>query len=70
MTVCRGYKRALVVSAYKLAKVIWEMFRDGKPYRDPTIDYESLIVARNASCWLWQLKKHVYLDVLKRDPTA
>lgn len=70
MTIRRGYKRALVATAHKLLRVIWAMFRDGKPYRDPAIDYEALVVSRNASRWLQQLTKHGYLDVLKQDTAA
>lgn len=66
----RGYKRALVATAHRLLKVIWAMLRDDKPYRDPAIDYESLTVARNAPRWLQQLRKHGYLEDLKRDAVA
>ena len=44
LTVRRGYKRAIVATAHKLARVIFAVLRDGRPYRDPEVDYEALLV--------------------------
>ena len=48
LTVRRGYKRAVVANAHKLARCVFAVLRDGRPYRDPAADYEALLVKRNA----------------------
>ena len=57
LMVRRGYKRAIVATAHKLAKVIFAVLRDDKPYCDPEVNYETLLVKRNTPRWLRQLKQ-------------
>ncbi len=57
LTARRGYKRAIVATAHKMARALYAMLRDDVPYRDPDIDYEALLVDRNAPRWLRQLKE-------------
>ena len=57
LTVRRGYKRAVVATAHKLARCAFAVLRDGTPYRDPATDYEALLVKRNAPRWLRTLRK-------------
>ena len=57
LTVRRGYKRAVVATAHKLARCAFAVLRDGTPYRDPATDYEALLVQRNAPRWLRTLRK-------------
>ncbi len=57
LLVRRGYRRAIVATAHKLARTIYAVLRDQKPYRDPVLDYEELVVRRNAPRWLRELKK-------------
>ena len=57
LTVRRGYKRAVVANAHKLARCVFAVLRDGRPYRDPAADYEALLVKRNAPCWLRTLRR-------------
>ena len=47
-----GYKRAILATAHKLLRVIHAVLRDDRPYTDPGIDYERLVVARNAPRWI------------------
>lgn len=61
----RGYKRAILATAYKLLRVIYALLRDDQPYRDPGIDYEALFVERNAPRWLGMLDKHGFLSELR-----
>jgi hypothetical protein len=37
------------------------VLKEQQPYRDPEIDYEALVVAKNAPRWLKALKKYGYL---------
>lgn len=57
LTVRRGYKRAVVANAHKLARCVFAVLRDGRPYRDPAADYEALLVKRNAPRWLRTLRR-------------
>ena len=58
ITIRRGYKRAIVATAHKLLRIIYAVLRDMKPYYDKGVDYEALMVARNAPRWIRMLKKH------------
>ena len=58
----RGYKRAIVAAAHKLLRSIYAVWREQKPYRDPNMDYEQLVIKRNAARWLRQLTKYGYLE--------
>ena len=46
---------------HKLLRVVYAVLRDGKPYRDPGIDYAKLVVDRNAPRWLRDLKRYCWL---------
>ena len=61
----KGYKRAILATAYKLLRTVYAMLRDDRPYRDPKVDYEHLVVKRNASRWLRMLQKY---DLLAEQP--
>lgn len=63
LTVRRGYKRALVAIAHKLARCVFAVLRDRTPCRDPETDYEAALVRRNAPRWLRQLQA---FDILVR----
>ena len=62
LTIRRGYKRAIVATAHKLARTIFAVLRGGQPYRDPEVDYEALVVRRNAPRWLAKLDEFGYLE--------
>ena len=59
----RGYKRANVATAHKLAKVIRSVLATGRAYVDPEFDYEALMVRRNASRWITKLVEYGHLDL-------
>ena len=44
-----------------MLRVIYAMLDQDRPYRDPGIDYEQLVVQRNASRWLRMLDKYGFL---------
>ncbi len=62
LTVRRGYKRAIVATAHKLARTVFAVLRNGQPYRDPDVDYEALVVQRNAARWLAKLGEFGILE--------
>ncbi len=57
-----GYKRAILATAHKLLRVIHAVLRHDRPYTDPGIDYEHLVVARNAPRWIRMLTQHGFLE--------
>lgn len=57
----RGYKRSIIALGHKILRVIYSLLKNNKPYKDPGIDYESLVVLRNAPRWLRALEKYGFL---------
>ena len=66
----RGYKRSILAVAHKMLRTILAMLRDNAPYRDPGIDWQALVVERNASRWLRNLERYGYLEALRAAPAA
>jgi transposase len=58
----RGSKRAIVAVAHKLLKIIFVMLVKKVPYKDPEINYQELMVKRNAPRWLKSLEKFGYIS--------
>ena len=54
----RGHKRAIVAIGHKLMGVVFSVMKNGRPYRDPGINYEEIMVKKNASRWIRMLKKY------------
>jgi transposase len=61
LLVRRGRKRAIFALAHKLLKLVFIIIDRGDYYRDATVDYEAMSVARNAPRWIKMLKKHGFL---------
>ena len=61
------YKRAILATAHKLLRTIVAMLRDQRPYIDPGIDYDKLVVDRNAARWLRKLAEHGYIERARSD---
>ena len=61
LLVRRGRKRAIFALAHKLLKLAFVLISRGDYYRDAQIDYEALVIERNAPRWLRQLEKFGYL---------
>ena len=59
------HKRAILATAHKLLRTIVAMLRDNRPYIDPGIDYDKLLVDRNAARWLRKLEEHGYLPDIR-----
>ena len=64
-----GYKRAILVTAHKLLRVIHAVLCDDRPYTDPGVDDEHLVVARNAPRWIRMLTQHGFLEEAKAVPS-
>ena len=61
LLVRRGRKRAVFALAHKLLKLVFIIIDRGDYYRDATVDYEAMSVARNAPRWIKMLTKHGFL---------
>ena len=62
----KGYKRAIVATAQKLLRTVYAVLQDDQHYRDPGIDYDRLLVQRNAPRWLAQLHKFGYPEAVSK----
>jgi transposase len=58
----RGHKRAIVAIAHKILKTVFLLISRQTHYRDSAINFEELVVARNAPRWQKMLKKYGYLQ--------
>ena len=65
LVIRRGHKRAVVAVGHRILQIIYIVLSRKEPYRDPEIDYEALVVHRNAPRWLAALQKHGYLSSVK-----
>jgi len=54
----RGHKRAIVAVGHKMLRVIFSRLKEGEVYHDPKVNYEELVVKKNASRWIRMLKKY------------
>jgi transposase len=61
LVIRRGHKRTIIALAHKMLRVIYSMLKNNRPYYDPEVDYEALMVRRNAPRWINALRKYGYL---------
>ena len=61
LNVRKGHKRSIVALGHKMLRTIYAMLSKKTHYVDKTVDYEALMVARNAPRWLQMLVKHGYV---------
>jgi len=54
----KGHKRSIVAIGHKSLRTLFVMLKNGQPYKDSTINYEAMSVARNAPRWIKMLTKH------------
>lgn len=70
LVIRRGHKRAVMAIAHRMLEIIYLMLSRKEPYRDPGIDYEALIVKRNAPRWIQALLKYGYIETIRNKLTA
>ena len=61
LSVRKGHKRSIVALGHKMLRTIYAMLSKKTHYVDKTVDYEALMVARNAPRWLLMLVKHGFV---------
>lgn len=58
----RGYKRSIVAIAHSIMRTIFFMLLRGEHYKDRTVDFEAMAVAKNAPRWIKALTKFGYIN--------
>ena len=58
----RGYKRAIIAIGHKILRTIFFMVSRGECYRDQTVDYQELMVKRNAPRWIRMLQQYGFIE--------
>ncbi len=61
LKVRKGHKRSIVALGHKMLRTIYAMLSKNTHYVDKSVDYEALMVARNAPRWLQMLAKHGFV---------
>lgn len=61
LVIRRGYKRAVFATGHKILRVVYKLLSTSKAYNDPKINYEELMVKRNAPRWIKALDKYGYI---------
>ena len=61
LSIRKGHKRSIVALAHKMLRIVYAMLTHATPYQDRNVDYEALMVGRNAPRWLKMLAKHGYI---------
>ena len=57
----KGHKRSIVALGHNMLRTIYAMLSKNTYYVDKAVDYEALMVARNAPRWLQMLVKHGFV---------
>ncbi|MBT8419251.1 MAG: IS110 family transposase [Gammaproteobacteria bacterium] len=61
LVIRRGAKRAIVAVAHKILRTVFVLLQRNVPYQDSTVNYEELMVKRNAPRWIKALKQYQLL---------
>lgn len=70
LVVRRGHKRTIIAIGHKILRIIFVLLKKRVAYKDPSVDYEELLVKRNAPRWIQALKKFGYLQHTDLAPAA
>jgi transposase len=56
----KGHRKAIIAVGHQMIRIIYFMFTRRQAYRDSGMDYQALVVNRNAPRWIQALKKYGY----------
>lgn len=65
LIVRRGYKKAIIALGHRILEVVFILLENKIPYKEPSLNYEELVVKRNAPRWIKKLKEYGYLEKIK-----
>ena len=54
----QGHKRGIIAIAHKLLRIVFALLKNKQAYKDDTVNYEEMMVKRNAPRWIIFLKKY------------
>jgi transposase len=61
LVIRRGHKKAIIAIGHKMMRIIYTVLLNESAYKDPGIDYEKLVVEKNAPRWIKALNTYGYL---------
>ena len=61
LVIRRGHKRAIIAVGHRILEIVYHLLSRKEPYKDPSVDYEALMVKRNAPRWIGALRKYGYI---------
>ncbi len=66
----RGDKKAMVATAHTMLRVIYPCRKTQTPYRDPSIDYDQVMVERNAPRWIRMITEFGFITAATQTKLA
>lgn len=69
LSIRRGYKKAIIATGHRMLEVVYILLKNKIPYKEPNINYEELVVKRNAPRWIKKLKEFGYLPKNQTPPS-
>lgn len=63
LVIRRGHKRTIIAIGHKILEVVFILLKKKEPYKDSIVDYERIVVDRNAPRWIKALGKYGYLPI-------
>jgi transposase len=70
LVIRRGHKRAIMAVGHRILEIFYLLVTRKEPYKDPGVDYEALVVKRNAPRWIHALWKYGYLGTSSSKKSA
>ena len=61
LVIRRGHKRSIIAIGHQMMRIAYTLLKNGKAYQDPKVDYEALVVKKNAPRWIHALQKFGYV---------
>jgi transposase len=61
LVIRRGHNRAIVAVGHRILEIVYLLLSRKEPYRDSSVNYEALMVKRNAPRWIEALRKYGYI---------
>ena len=65
LVIRRGHKKTIIALGHKILEIVYILLKKKVPYTEPNVNYEELIVNRNAPRWIKMLDKYGYMDRVK-----
>lgn len=67
LVIRRGHKRSIIAIGHKIMRISYTLLKNEQAYKDPKIDYEELVVRKNAPRWIKMLEKFRYISLVQEE---